>query len=1594
MGSSREVVEEARKGMVVENKVFVAVSKVLKESKSTLSWALQNSNGKKICIIYVHVPAKMIPMPMGGKFPASQVGEKELNAFREQEDKEMHKILDGYLQCCAQVGAHAEKIHIEMDSIEEGIVEIITQQRIGRLVMGAAADSRFSRKMVEPKSIKANYVRQHAPDFCHIRFICRGRLICVREGLRQPSSDIEGRSSNSLESDQIDAGILSQVLDSIRISDFGGSEGSSDRFDQSSRASFSQSSILSLEAQSAFSSPCSSFSREGVRESDLELLVLPETKIKHQESSPPSVLERSMNDDLYDQLVQAMEEADNSKREAFEESMRRRKAEKEAMEAIRKAKTAERLYFEEVRRRKDQEEELAKRKEELEFTKCQLKKVLQELQKASDQRLSLETQYEKSKLTEKEMEEKMFSAVDLLQKYKNEREELQVERDRALQEAEVLRKQFPQGTSSSHVPFFFSEFSFSDLEKATDSFHPSLKIGEGGYGSIYKGFLRQTQVAVKVLNPNSRQGPREFGQEVDVLSKLRHPNLVTLIGACPESWALVYEYLSGGSLEDRLVCKDNTPPLAWQTRIQIATELCAVLIFLHSSRPTSIIHGDIKPSNILLDDNFVCKLADFGICRVISHSKTSLEETTRCCTTEPKGTFTYMDPEFLTTGELTPKSDIYSFGIILLRLLTGRPAMGITKEVEYALGNGNLNCLLDPSAGDWPFVKAEQLARMALRCCDMNGRNRPDLESDIWRVLEPMKASSRSLSMLGPTSDDQAPHYFICPIFQELMEDPQIASDGFTYEAEAIRGWLDSGHDTSPMTDAKLANHDFIPNHALRSAIQELDQFSDGFQAPVSSVQEAEVKAFQECERKEALDMLDDCLRICALKEIPSKKVYIEKETVTDGILELISQLRITNFVMGAGPNSKYSRRMTKPLSKKANYVLHCAPDFCHIWFVCKDQLIYTREGVKQPYVDVERRPSNVSDNDKPDAGISSQELSFGLRLPDFDEYESSPDSFDQSPGVSLSQSSTFLSEMESVLSSPSSSFAIKEVREFGLQLLALPQTINQYQDLSPPSVLEENKMSDDDPYEQLEQAMTEAENSKREAFEESMRRLKAEKKALVAARKVKAAQRLYFEELRQRKEIQEELAENKKEIEVTKSLLEKVSQELQEALHQKLTLESQFEKSCNSEKEMEDKLLSAVDLLQKFKNRRDELHVERDHALLEAKELRKQLSQGPSSSCVLMFSEFSLSDLEVATNYFDPSLKIGGGGNGSTYKGFLHHIEVAIKMLKPNTIHGAREFKKEMDILSKLRHPNLVTLFGACPESCALVFEYLPRGSLEDRLNCKDNTHPLPWQTRIQIATQLCSVLNFLHSRQPSSIIHGDLKPANILLDDNFVCKLRNFGICHIISNGGTSVEQTMGFITSDLKGTFTHMDPEFLATGELTPKSDIYSFGVILLRLLTGKPAVGITKEVECALDKCNLICVLDPTAGDWPFVQAEQLARMALRCCDMNQRNRPDLALDIWRVLEPMKATSQHLSKFLLASEDRAPHYFICPIFQEIMEDPQIASDGFTYEAEAIRGWLESGHYTSPMTNVSLANHDLIPNRALRSAIQEWLQHHSSG
>uniref|UniRef100_A0A2N9F7D2 RING-type E3 ubiquitin transferase n=1 Tax=Fagus sylvatica TaxID=28930 RepID=A0A2N9F7D2_FAGSY len=732
-----------------------------------------------------------------------------------------------------------------MDSIEKGIVELIAQLGIRNLVMGGAADKHYSRRMMNLKSKKAIYVRLQALVSCHVQFTCKGCLIHTREGILdgaglevRPSQNSKTGPSNHVRSQSVGQHIGVATTSSGQVSSLDGTdefstprrsvaEGSSDEWVESSRRyPPGLDNSTSSSSRAVDIARISSVRSEG-SENGLDLSTLPQSKESLHCISPPSalVLDGSIDDTLYAQLEKAMAEAENARREAFQEADRRGKAEKNAIEAMRRAQLSESLCAEEFKQRKEIEEALANEKEEHEKVKIKLNKVMEDLRFALDQKSSLESQIAESHEMINSLELRIVSAVELLQTYKKERDEFLVERDNALKEAEELRRN--QGEFSSTQMPQFSEFSFSEIEEATQNFDPSLKMGEGRHGNIYKGFLREIQVAIKVLQHHNFQDPSRFQSEVDTLNNLRHPNLVTLIGYCQEVQALIYEYVPYGSLEDRLSCKDNTPPLSWQIRVRIATELCSALIFLHSCKPRSILLGDLTPAKVLLEANFVSKLCDYGNCSLQSHYQSSNNNITQCWRTEPKGSnFAYLDPEFLSTGELTLKSDAYSFGITLLQLLTGRPPWGITKEVQYALDAGKLQDLLDPLAGDWPFVLAEELAHLALRCCEVYQKNRPDLGLDVWPVLEPMRAlcGDSSLPQLSSKEHSEPPSYFLCPISQDIMQDPHVAADGFTYEAKFLREWFDSGHDTSPMTNLNLEHCNLVANHALRSAIQEWQQ--------------------------------------------------------------------------------------------------------------------------------------------------------------------------------------------------------------------------------------------------------------------------------------------------------------------------------------------------------------------------------------------------------------------------------------------------------------------------------------------------------------------------------------------------------------------------------------------------------------------------------------------------------------------------------------------------------------------------------------------------------------------------------------------------
>ncbi|XP_073139207.1 U-box domain-containing protein 35-like isoform X2 [Henckelia pumila] len=334
--------------------------------------------------------------------------------------------------------------------------------------------------------------------------------------------------------------------------------------------------------------------------------------------------------------------------------------------------------------------------------------------------------------------QKCKAAVQLAQKAQRIAELESVKRKRAemkfKHEAEEKQKAMD---ALARCVIQYRRYSIHEIEIATNYFSSSQKIGEGGYGHVYKATLDHTPVAIKVLSSDISQGQKQFQREVEVLSQMRHPHMVILLGACAEHGCLVYEYMENGSLEDRLNCRNGTPPLSWSTRIRIAAEIATALNFLHQMRPEPLVHRDLKPANILLDKNFVSKISDVGLSRLIppnlAHSGTQYHMTA------PAGTFCYIDPEYQQTGMLGTKSDIYSLGVMLLQIMTAKPAMGLTHYVENAIEEDRFAEILDHKVKDWPVKEVLSLAKLALNCCELRRKDRPDLDSVILPELERLK---------------------------------------------------------------------------------------------------------------------------------------------------------------------------------------------------------------------------------------------------------------------------------------------------------------------------------------------------------------------------------------------------------------------------------------------------------------------------------------------------------------------------------------------------------------------------------------------------------------------------------------------------------------------------------------------------------------------------------------------------------------------------------------------------------------------------------------------------------------------------------------
>ncbi|KAG0473641.1 hypothetical protein HPP92_015498 [Vanilla planifolia] len=341
--------------------------------------------------------------------------------------------------------------------------------------------------------------------------------------------------------------------------------------------------------------------------------------------------------------------------------------------------------------------------------------------------------------------------------------------------------------STNSIPMF----SYNELKSATRNFSPTSKIGRGGFGIVYKGILRDgTQIAIKSLSAESKQGIHEFLTEIETLSNIRHPNLVQLIGCCVQGTErlLVYEYVENNSLANALFGSYNKQTvLEWPQRAAICIGTAHGLAFLHEEAVPPIVHRDIKASNVLLDKDFQPKIGDFGLAKLFPDTVTHIS-------TRVAGTMGYLAPEYALLGQLTKKADIFSFGVLILEIISGRSSgrsffghdMKYLLEWTWQLRNEDRFLdLVDPDLVEYPKDDVLRFIKVALFCTQAVSHQRPNM----LQVIKMLQSSEPILDVMAlkkPGVTDMKRSFVMAkkPKSPLVQNESQSSSYGFATTAE------------------------------------------------------------------------------------------------------------------------------------------------------------------------------------------------------------------------------------------------------------------------------------------------------------------------------------------------------------------------------------------------------------------------------------------------------------------------------------------------------------------------------------------------------------------------------------------------------------------------------------------------------------------------------------------------------------------------------------------------------------------------------------------------------------------------------------------
>ncbi|CAI8595827.1 unnamed protein product [Vicia faba] len=794
-------IKEGNESSRTRHSVVALAIKGNKKSKYVVQWTLNKFVPEGMIIfklIHVHAGIIGVPTPMGNYLPISQVRTDVAAAYKKEMEWKTHQMLLPFKKMCEERKVHVDLVVIESDDVASTVAEEVTKDAITKLVVGASSGGLFKSKH---KGMSAK-ISACTPRYCTVYAVSKGNLsirpsdMQVDESITDDTSEISfssSSSSNYTSTTQTDSGSVAsyaalhssslatqrfQALSSLNQTLLSTAPGSNE-----ASHSRGQSIDLGRENVATSSARNSDFGRALSRASsyrsiasDTELWVTGQSSVKGSPlasrlSSPNRQenfnleLEKLRIELRHAQGMHAVAQTENidASRKLSELSKRRSGESMKMKEIIAKEEVAKELARQEMEKYEAAAREAAYLKESAE-------------------------------------------------REASERKETELKAIRAAKEKEKLEDALSGSTPQ------YRKFTWDEIVSATSSFSEDLRIGMGAYGMVYECTLHHTTVAVKVLHSAGISQSKQFQQELEILSRIRHPNLLLLLGACPDHGCLVYEYMENGSLEDRLFRKNSTTAIPWFDRFRIAWEIASALSFLHSTKPQPIIHRDLKPANILLGGNLVSKIGDIGLSTILDSDDLS----TMYKDTAPVGTLSYIDPEYQRSGLISTKSDVYAFGLVMLQLLTAKPATALTHVVETAIEGGNLTDILDQKAGSWPFQETLDLARLALSCAELRRRDRPDLLEHVLPALEKLKEvadkAHHSASMV--TIKPKPPNHFICPILQDVMDDPCVAADGYTYDRKAIETWLEE-NEKSPMTNVALPHKFLIPNYTLLSAILE-----------------------------------------------------------------------------------------------------------------------------------------------------------------------------------------------------------------------------------------------------------------------------------------------------------------------------------------------------------------------------------------------------------------------------------------------------------------------------------------------------------------------------------------------------------------------------------------------------------------------------------------------------------------------------------------------------------------------------------------------------------------------------------------------------